>query len=443
MSNRSHWSGRFAFILAAAGSAIGLGNMWKFPYITGLNGGGAFVIVYLITILAIGFPILLAELYVGQKGQANAVDSIDIVAGEKTPFRIVGFMGMLCSFLILSYYSVVGGWVLSFEYKALTGVLSNATPDQIGGYLGELFGSPDALIFWHTIFMVMVIGIVVGGISKGIEKWAKILMPTLFVILMCLFVMSMFQEGFGKALEFLFVPDFSKLKWESILEAVGHSFFTLSLGMGAMITYGSYLSEKEDLTKTGIAVVVLDTAIALISGVVMFSVVFSFEGTEPSAGPGLMFATMPSLLSQMPGAYFLLVSFFILVAFAALTSAIALLEVPVSYIEERTQMSRRKVAIIVGAIIWAVGIPSALSFNVMKDSVNVFDLFDKATASVLMPLGGIFLSLFFGFKVKEEDISKALGFHGLALKGFIFACRFVAPIGVGVVLYMGISDWIG
>ncbi len=439
---RSHWSGRLAFILAASGSAIGLGNIWKFPYIAGENGGGAFVLVYLITILIVGLPIFIAEVSIGQNAQTNAVTAFDKLHGKKSPFRIIGFLGIISAFLILSFYSVVGGWILSFEYKALTGGFEGLSPDAIGGILGKLLGDWQAVVFWHTIFMVITAAIVIGGIKEGIERWAKVLMPAFFILLLALLGFTVSLEGFDQAFSFLFAADFSKLTGKAILEAVGHSFFTLSLGMGAMITYGSFLKKGESISKMAIAVTVLDTLVALIAGLVMFSIIFTYD-QEPSSGPSLMFSTMPTLFSQMGIGSYLIAAFFALVTFAALTSAISLLEVVVSYFTEEFGISQKKGTLVFASLIWALGILCGLSFNVLSDVFNFFDLFDKATTHILMPLGGLLTALFFGWVVSRKTIEEAIGQGGILSKGLIWVTRVIAPLGVAIVMAFGIADWLG
>lgn len=438
---RSHWSSRLGFILAASGSAIGLGNIWKFPYITGENGGGAFVLAYLITIAIIGFPIFIAEVYIGQKAQKNAVASFEALHRPRTPFRAIGYFGILSAFLILSFYSVVGGWILSYEWNALTGHFHEMSSSQISESLGELLADPWAIIFWHTIFMAMTIAIVIGGITQGVEKWAKILMPLFFVLLAALLVFSFSLEGFNQAFSFLFKPNWSKLTPAGLLEAVGHSFFTLSLGMGAIITYGSYLSENESIIKTSFTISLLDTVIALTAGLVMFSVTFTF-GKEPGSGPGLMFSTIPTLFNQMTGSYILLVAFFALVAFAALTSAISLLQVVVTYVEEHNNVGRHKATLIIGAIIWGTGILCGLSFNVLEDTFDFFNLFDKTTSSFLMPFGGLLTAIFFGWLVPKEEIDRLVGGANLFSSGLMWTSRIIAPTGVAIVMMSYLYNWL-
>lgn len=437
---RSQWSGRLTFILAASGSAIGLGNIWKFPYITGENGGGAFVLVYLLTILIVGLPIFVAEIYIGQQSQSNAITAFAKVLGRKTRFQSVGFMGILSAFLILSFYSVVGGWILSFLFRTISGDFAGLSTDEISGQLGKLLADPGSLIFWHSLFMVITALIVIGGIKSGIERGAKILMPVFFILLTGLLLFSASLEGFSPALRFLFEPDFSKLSPQAILEAVGHSFFTLSLGMGAMITYGSFLSKDEKVFRTALAITVLDTLVAIMAGLVMFSVTFTY-GQEPSSGPALMFSTMPTLFLQLPGGSLLLSGFFTLVGFAAITSAISLLEVVVAYFSEEKNMSHKKATLVFAAIIWAVGVLCALSFNVFSGTVDFFDLFDKTTTHILMPLGGLLTAVFFGWKLPKAQVEDIFGSNKAIASTIIIASRWVAPTAVGIVMFFGLKDW--
>ncbi len=440
---RGQWGSRVGFILAASGSAVGLGNIWKFPYMTGVNGGGAFVLVYLACIAIVGLPILFAELYIGRETQTNTVEAFEKLHKPKTPWRFAGFMGLASAFLILSFYSVVGGWVLDFEYKSLLNQFAGQDDETIKGYLGALFASPGRLIFWHTIFMAITIFIVVGGISKGIEKAAKILMPLLFVLLVGLLIRVMAMDGFSQAFTFLFSPDFSKLTSEAILSAVGHAFFTLSLGMGAMITYGSYLKKSESLIRIGITVALLDTIIALVAGLVIFTVVFTF-GQEPGGGPSLMFVNLPLLFKEMSGGYIVSVSFFMLVGFAALTSAISLLEVVVAYWTEVKGWNRSKTTWTMGIAIYLLGILCALSFNVLSDvkifGKGFFDLFDFITANIFLPAGGMVIALYYGWvlgpKAVEATFDKPVA--GIFSSGLMWTARILAPAAVAWVLVKGL-----
>ncbi|MFQ5559139.1 MAG: sodium-dependent transporter [Nitrospinota bacterium] len=437
-TKRVQWSGRVAFILATAGSAIGLGNIWKFPYIAGINGGGAFVLIYLVCIALVGIPIMIAEMYIGQRGQKNAVTSFEVLDKKGTWWRMPGFMGIVSAFLILSFYSVVGGWILDFEFRALLGNLVSMDEKVIGETLSSLLKSPWRQLFWHTLFMGITCYIVAAGIRQGLERWNNVLMPVLLLLLLILLARVLFLPGFGEAMSFLFTPDFSKLTGEGILEAVGHSFFTLSLGMGAIITYGSYLKEGEDLQKISLIVAFMDTIIALIAGVVIFSVVFSFN-MEPGAGPGLIFSTLPVLLSKMQGGSLMAVGFFLLVAFAALTSAVSLLEVVVAYWDETQHLDRKRGAVVSSVSIYLVGILSVLSTNILANvkifDLTFFDLFDKLTSSYLLPVGGLLISLFFGWKLGSKAVEEVVGstekkrYHVL-----LWSTRVVAPLAVCAIL---------
>ena len=437
-ATRVLWSSRIAFVLAAAGSAIGLGNIWKFPYMAGDQGGGAFVLIYLFCIAIVGIPILISEMYIGQNGRANVVTSFENLDRKKSPWRITGWMGFLAAVLILSFYSVVGGWILNFEFVSLTSDLSSMTTDQIQGILPSLFESAPQQIFWHAIFMAIVVGIVYAGVKAGLERWNKILMPGLLCILGILLIQAMMLDGFGRSLSFLFKPDFSQLTTAGVLSAVGHSFFTLSLGMGSIITYGSYLPRDENLPKVATIIAFLDTFIALLAGVVIFSIVFTF-GLEPGAGPGLIFSTLPQLFAQMPGGQLLAIGFFLLVTFAAITSAVSILEVPVCYISERFNVSRKITTVLFGAFVFLLGVLCALSFNVLKDfkilGLNFFDLFDKTSANWLLPIGGILIAMFFGWRLGKKAVESAMkGMPQYLTTTLLWSVRLIAPVGVLIVL---------
>jgi NSS family neurotransmitter:Na+ symporter len=430
------------FVLAAAGSAVGLGNIWKFPYIAGENGGGAFVLIYLAAIAVVGFPIMIAELVIGRSSQASPVVAFEKLAGKESNWRVVGFMGVITGFIILSYYSVVAGWALNYVLMSVCDFLNGKTPDQINSIFGKLFVDGGINIFWHSFFMICTVGIVLGGIKKGIEKWSKILMPVLFVILVVLVVRCFFMSGFSKGVAFVFAPDMSKLSAAGVLEAVGHAFFTLSLGMGAMLTYGSYLDKQADLVKSSIVVCSLDTLIAMMSCLIIFPVVFSF-GFEPSAGPGLVFKTIPVVFSQIAGGSLLSILFFLLLSFAALTSAISLLEVVASHFIDSYGWERKKATLVTGGMIFVFGIPSALAgsgaiFGAWEGIVgkNFFDTMDYLASNWMLPLGGLLIAVYVGWfaniqTIKSEFV-KASKFKYL-FYSWILALRFVVPIAMIVV----------
>jgi NSS family neurotransmitter:Na+ symporter len=430
---RSHWTNRFSFILVAIGSAVGLGNIWKFPYITGLNGGGLFVLIYLLCIAVIGLPIFLAELYIGQRSQANLVSAFSIIEGKKSKWEIAGWFGLISAFLILSFYSVVGGWIIDYLYKSLTFSFDGKTDDQVRGMMTDLFSSPIKQITLHFFFMGLCFGIVRAGVSKGIEKWSNILMPTFFVILVGLLTYSFTTPGFQDAITFLFSFKYDKLTGSGILEAVGHSFFTLSLGMGAIITYGSYLNKNESLLGTALLIGVMDTVVALTSGIIIFSIVFSY-GLNPSSGPTLMFETLPVLFAKTTGGQFVSIAFFGLVLFAAITSAISLLEVMVSYCDESLKWSRKKATPIVCIAIFFLGIFSALSKNVLANfhiwnELTFFDFLDKLTSHYTLPIGGLLIAIFFGWKTDRKQVS--LVFYNKTFSTLIiWSCRVIAPLAI-------------
>ena len=436
---RSQWGSRLAFILAAVGSAVGLGNLWKFPYIAGVNGGGAFVLIYLVCITLVGIPIFISELYIGQQGQSNSVQSFEILDKKGSWWQIPGWMGLISAFLILSFYSVVSGWIIDFEFKSIMGTLLNQSEEEIQGAFGSLLSNPLRQSLWFFVFVCLSVAIVWHGVQKGLERWNKILMPTLFLILIGLLFYSLSLDGFKEAFYFLFSWDTSKLTPKGVLEAVGHSFFTLSLGMGTILVYGSYLSKSERLPMVAVSVAILDTLVALVAGLIIFSIVFTFD-LEPSSGPGLIFSTLPSLFAQMPGGYLLSATFFLLVTFAALSSAISILEVIVSYASEKYHMDRRKVLIIAGLLTYLLGLLSVFSFNKLSDfkilNHTFFDLFDTLTSNYLLPLGGLLTALFFGWKLGEKAVAKSLGnpSQKVLVQGLLWSVRVIAPLAILIIV---------
>jgi NSS family neurotransmitter:Na+ symporter len=396
--SREHWGSRIGFILAAAGSAIGLGNIWKFPFITGLYGGAAFVMVYLVCILLIGAPVMLIEFAIGRKTQRNPVGAYESIAGERSLWTWVGGLGVLAGFVILSYYSVVAGWCLGYVIKSIGGAFSAfSDPAEAGAVFEEFSGSPSQAVSSHAIFMLLCILVVARGVKSGIEKAARVLMPTLLAILVMLVFRGLTLEGSGKGVEFLFRADFSKLTGDAILVALGHAFFTLSLGMGAMITYGSYLSRQDNLISSAVWVLVLDTGIALMAGLAIFSAVFAY-GLDPAAGEGLIFHVLPVVFGQMPGGAFFAFLFFVLLSIAAVTSGISLLEVVIAYLVDEKGWKRPKATWVFGTVILVLGIPSALSFgpmaNVKIGDWTFFQFFDYMSFKYMLPLGGLLSILF-------------------------------------------------
>ena len=432
-SARGGFATNLGFILAAAGSAVGLGNIWKFPYITGVYGGGAFVLVYLGCILLIGLPLMYAELIIGRRGGKDVLGALRSltqskgIAGTVLSY-LTGFLSIGSGFLILSFYAVVAGWAIHFLAVSI-GAIPGAELGE-GGVFAEVSGSPWISSAWHTLFMLLTIVVVMAGVHGGIERICKVLMPMLFVILIGLLIYVARTGGLSESLTFLFEPDFSKLNGEAVLEALGHAFFTLSLGMGAMITYGSYLKSERHVIRDGIAVAVLDTVIALMAGAVIFAVVFA-GGLEADGGPGLLFKTLPGLFASMPAGTIVAVLFFTLVIFAAWSSAVSLLEVVVAYLVDECQINRKLATCVVGAAIWAVGLLSAWNGDVMG-------FLDDLTTRYMLPLGGLLIAIAAGWMLTRKD--REAGFASLPNSGaFLAVCwtltiRFVTPVLVVIVI---------
>jgi len=446
---RAHWHSRMGFVLAAAGSAVGLGNIWKFPYITGVNGGGAFVLVYLVCIALVGLPVMAAEILLGRASQKSPVGAFRVLGGG--PWVLVGWLGVVCGFVILSYYSVVAGWALHYTWLAVTGQIAGLGPQGVEPLFNQLYQSGSLNLFWHAVFMIMTIAVVMGGVGKGIERWSRILMPTLFGLMVILLANSFTMDGFAEGLDFIFGFHTENLTRDGVLEALGHAFFTLSLGMGAMLTYGSYLHENDDIVSASVIISVLDTVLALTASLALFPIIFTF-GLEPGTGPGLVFVSVPIALSQMTGGTFFAVVFFFLLVFAALTSAVSLLEVVTSYLIDEKLWSRSRAALVAGGVILVVGIPSALSGGTdlfgssFAETVgrgrNWFDTFDYLATNWMLPFGGLGIALFTAWRLDDAIRHRAfLEGTNLAVfyKGWLLLLKFVVPVGIALVFLHAIG----
>jgi len=448
-SIHGQWSSRMAFIFAATGSAVGLGNIWKFPYITGENGGGAFVIVYIVCIAAIGIPIMMAEVMLGRRGRQSPINTMTALAAEEgrpKSWSLLGWLGVVAGFLILSYYSVIAGWALSYVFRTASGVFDGATADGVSSIFTGFVSNPESLLAWHTIFMVATMIIVSRGVRDGIERAVTYLMPTLFVLLIILMFYSMSTGYFQQGLEFLFKPDFTKLNAQSILVAMGHAFFTLSLGMGAIMVYGSYLPKDTSISKATMMIAAADTTVALLAGMVIFPIVFA-NNLAPGAGPGLIFQTLPIAFGQMEAGVLIGTLFFVLLAFAAWSSSISLIEPAVAWLVENKGLSRVSASVWCGLATWLVGIGSVLSFNLWESETwsltlfgemifekkTFFDILDGLTANIMLPAGGLFIAIFAGWLMKEESSKKELNTHETGYTLWLMLVRIVAPIAVMVV----------
>ncbi|MFT5232834.1 MAG: NSS family neurotransmitter:Na+ symporter [Candidatus Krumholzibacteriia bacterium] len=451
--SRGQWSSKLGFILAATGSAIGLGNLWKFPYITYENNGGAFVLVYIACVALVGAPIMIAEILIGRKTQLNPVGAFGQMAkgrpGGKM-WRGVGFLGVVSGFTILSYYSVVAGWTIHYIGLAISGKLVTlaASPELLGNYFGgEFLANGSSQILYHVLFMGLTVGAVFFGVKGGIEKVAKILLPSLFIILCGLVVYSATTSGFSEAIRFLFVPDFSTLTMNSVLEALGHAFFTLSLGMGAMLTYGSYIGRDFSLPRAALQISALDTLIALMACVVMFSII-NTAGIDVSKSATILFTTIPTVLAKLPAANLINALFYMLIGFAALTSTVSLLEVVSSYAIDELGWTRHRATLTMGGVITIFGVFNALSlggnsflsaFNPLgkESTVGVFSTMDYLASNWFLPVGGFLIAIFTGWllspKLTRTELEDG---HGLmkTFKGWLFLIRFVAPLAVGAII---------
>lgn len=442
---RDRFSSKFGVIAAAAGSAIGLGNIWKFPYIAGENGGGIFLIVYLVFIIMIGVPVMMSEFIIGRKAQQNVFGAFRSLS--KSGFwKIIGVMGVLAAFFILSFYGTVASWTFEYLYLAITNGFSGKGADEISEMFTVFSTSSYKPVVYQIIFMALTAAIVIGGIKKGIEKYTKILMPLLIIIILYLDVRAISLKGGSEGLRFLFYPDFTKLSPRLFIDALGHAFFTLSLGMGVLMTYASYFKKDTNLTETSVNVAMADTIIAILAGIAIFPVVFAFNA-EPGAGPGLVFITLPNIFGMISGGYVFSILFFLLLGVAALTSSISILEVVVAYLVEENNLTRVKATIIATVSITIIGVLCTLSIGPLNDflifGLNIFDLLDFAASNVLLPLGGMLISIFVGWKLDRNIVIGELSNYGtiriVSINLFLFLVRYVAPLAIFFVFLHGIG----
>ena len=432
---------QLGFILAAAGSAVGLGNIWKFPYITGEYGGGAFVLVYLITVLLIGFTVMIAEMLIGYLGRLDAVGSFEKLSPvHKGRWKLAGFMGVT-GILILTFYSVVIGWIFHYIGVTLTSLPSSVVEAE-KSFHTLLTADIATQLFYHTLSFLIIVAIVVRGIKSGIEKMNYILMPILFLIVSGMFLYAMSFDAFTQAWEFMFVPDWSKITSEALVTAVGHAFFTLSLGMASILTYSASLPKEINLKKTALIVVGLDTAIALVAGLMLFTFLFEY-GAEASKGPGLVFISLPAVFYEMGSSgIFLALVFFIGLAFAGLTSAVSLLEPMVQYYIDRFGASRMKATFIAGFSFYIIGILALISNStefggyLTFGSRNLFDWLDFITASILLPLGGLVMSIFVGYVIPRTQVRAALkgSMSDMFFSFWYFSLRYIVPPALVIVM---------
>ena len=471
---KHEWSSRLTFILAAVGSAVGLGNIWKFPYITGEYGGGVFILAYLLCIALIGLPIMLAEIALGRRGKqspVNTMTQLALEAGGHPAWRMLGWSGMVAGCLILSYYSVIAGEVMGYSFRASSGMFAHQTVDGIKGIYNNFVSDPEKLLAWHTLFIALTVLAVARGVKGGLEKTVTFLMPALFILLIFLVFYAMTSGGFEQTIDFMFTPDPDKFfyarndlgvylldasgekifTWKPMMVAMGHAFFTLSLGMGAIMMYGSYLSRHVSIGQVALIIVSLDTVVALLAGLAIFPLVFA-NGLNPAAGPGLIFQTLPLAFGNMPGGSFIGSVFFILLFLAALTSAISLIEPTIAWLIESKGVRRIKASVWTGIVVWFIGLATIFAMqgvtlgDILKSLLgdvelnaaifkyNFFQIIDFITASIMLPVGGLLIALFAGWVMHQDSTEREFSFKNkYVYLSWQVMVRYVSPTLVFIV----------
>ncbi|GCF86017.1 transporter [Geobacter sp. SVR] len=447
MMKRDIFTSGFGVLAATLGSAVGLGNIWKFPALTGLNGGAAFLVIYLLSTLMAGLPVMIAELMLGRRSRSDALTTFRVLHPQRESWGLIGAVGVLSAFLILAFYTEVAGWVFAYVFKSVTGSILSTDPTVTSAAFAKLIADPVQSIFWQFLVIIFVGCIIVAGVSKGIEKTTKRLMPMLFLILVMIGIRSLMLPGAAEGLTFLFRPDFSKVTGAVVLTAMGLAFFKLSVGMGTMITYGSYFTEDQDIPMTALRVMVADLTVSLLAGIAIFPAVFTY-GFKPEAGPALLFITIPAVFSQMPFGTIFVVLFFVLGAIASTGAMLSIMEVPVAYLHQRFGLSRFKATAMTVVLLALVGSTAALSNSTLAGfklfGMTMFDLYDFLTSNLLLPLGGFFLSLFAGWVWGEKKVRSALSNEGTlanrtVVSFFLFQVKYVAPVIIIVILLRGLK----
>ncbi|GAB4394022.1 MAG: sodium-dependent transporter [Gammaproteobacteria bacterium] len=439
-SQDNQWSSRWVFMLAAAGAAVGLGNIWKFPYITGENGGGAFVLFYLLCVLFLGIPIMVAEIIIGRRGRQNPADACAHLAqtsGRSPHWRWLGMMGIAAGFIILSYYCTIAGWACQYIIKAMSGDFVHASAHTIDTIFENLVKQPRVLLFWHTIIMSATVIVLVGGVRKGIERTIVFMFPTMLIFLLVMVGYAYHTSAFAQGVTFLFKPNFHKLTGNSMLIALGHSFFTLSLGQGSIMAYGAYLPKRVSIMESTFVIAAADTLVALLAGLAIFPIVFANHLT-PSTGPSLIFKTLPIAFGQMPYGSFFAVLFFIMLVFAAFTTSIALLEPTVAWLMETFRMHRRTAAISAGLACWVLGLGTVMSFSDWHQfqifGLDFFGIIDYLTANIMLPLGGLGVALLVGWLTKKTILQEEMaGCAGWLIYSWRYVLRYISPIAIIIV----------
>ncbi|MDX9812469.1 MAG: sodium-dependent transporter [Bacteroidales bacterium] len=444
---RDGFGSRFGVLVAVAGSAVGLGNLWRFPYMVGNNGGAAFIIIYLLFVILLCLPIMFSEFIIGRRTQSNVFGAINKLA-PKSPFLSIGVISVVASICIMAFYSVVGGWTLEYIFKSFSPDFLTSNSANLESQFKEASTSSLVPIATHLLFLGLSALIVVAGIKNGIEKYSKILMPALFFLVMLLAIRSMTLDGSSAGIKFLFYPDFSKITGATLIAALGQAFFSLSLGMGCIITYGSYVKKNENLFKVSLMTVAADTGFAILAGLAVMPAVFAF-GISPGQGPSLVFITLPQIFAQLPFGNVIAIAFFFILFIAAITSSISLLEVIVAYFTEELKLTRKAAVLIAFSIIGVFGTLSSLSNGVLADvkifGKTFFDLFDYTSSNILLPVGGLLVVMFVGWRMKKADVldeltnGGSIAIGGIVLKWVMFTIKFLAPVAIALVLLSSVG----
>ncbi|MBV6684454.1 sodium-dependent transporter [Rossellomorea sp. RS05] len=440
MAAKQQWTSKLGFILAAAGSAIGLGAIWKFPYMAGANGGGVFFLLFIVFTVLIGAPILLAEFIIGRKAGADAITSYKKLA-PNSYWHIIGYLGTIVSFIILSFYSVVGGWILSYLWRSITGSLSGKTQEGFAALFDSVISNPVEVLIAQGVFMIMTIMVVQGGVQKGIERASRYMMPSLFILFFVLVIRALTLDGAMEGVRFLLLPDWSYLNGKTALLAMGQAFFALTVGLSVMVTYASYLPKGDSMPKSAVSVSGLNILISLLAGLVIFPAVYAL-GFQPDQGPGIAFIVLPAVFNEMAfgGVFFTI--FLILLLFATLTSAFSILEIGVAGLSKGKETKRVKYSWMVGVLAFIAGIPSALSFGVLGDikiaGLNFFDFADNITSNFGLPIGALLISLFIGYRMKKEDVwnevrSGSSISYGV-FNAWLLLIRILVPVAIVLIL---------
>ncbi len=445
-TKRDGFSGKFGIIAAAAGSAVGLGNIWKFPYEAGANGGSAFIIVYILFVVLIGLPVMLSEFIIGRNAQKNVFGAFRAIKPNQKVWGLVGMLGVFVAFIILAFYGTVAGWTVEYLYQSLANNLTGHSAEEYTSMFDEFIKNPYRPVIWQIFFMILTGLIVLVGVKNGIEKSAKIMMPLLLVLLIGLGIKALTLDGAYKGLEFLFYPDFSHFTYKSVLEALGQSFFSLSLGMGTLITYASYVAKDDNIVKTSFIVAGADTFIAILAGIVIFPAVFAF-GISPGAGPGLVFVTLPNVFAQIQGGEFFAIAFFLSLTVAALTSSISLLEVIVAYFKEELKIERKFSTIIAVVVISILGVFCTLSFGPLKDFTifghTIFDAADFLASNIILPIGGFSIAIFVGWFMDTKEIKAEISsdnMYKIKIYGvYRFLIKYIVPFAILLVFLSSIG----